>query len=210
MMNGQLWAGFVLASLVMGLIPGPGVLSIVGYAVSSGTRTALASVAGMAIGNLCAMTLSLAGVGALLATSALAFAILKWAGALYLVTLGMIVIWRSRAEPLTHAIESRPISARTAFAGNVAVGIFHPKTIVFFVAFVPQFIDLNLAYWPQAIGLIATFTIVVAMTDAIYAIAASQARALLIAPRANLWAKRTGGAALIVSGAITAFSRNRP
>lgn len=208
-MNMHLWIGFVLASVVMGLIPGPGVLSIVGYAISSGTRTALASVAGMAVGNFLAMTLSLAGVGALLAASATAFTILKWAGALYLIGLGALALWRSRAEPVGDTtVETRPISPRLAFLSNVAVGIFHPKTIVFFVAFAPQFIDMRFSYWSQAAILIATFTIVVGMTDGIYALAASRAREFLAAPKARLWAKRAGGGALILSGTVTALSRN--
>ncbi len=205
----HLWIGFVLASLVMGLIPGPGVLSIIGYAISSGTRTALASVAGMAVGNFLAMTLSLAGVGALLAASATAFTILKWAGALYLIGLGLFALWKSRAEPSGGTVvESQPISPRLAFLSNIAVGVFHPKTIVFFVAFAPQFIDTQCSYWSQAAILIATFTLVVACTDGIYALAASRARAFLAAPRARLWAKRAGGGALILSGTATALSRS--
>jgi threonine/homoserine/homoserine lactone efflux protein len=79
--NPDLWLAFAAASLVMALIPGPGVASIVGFALSSGQRTALASVAGMAVGNATAMTISLAGAGAILASSALGFTILKWLGA---------------------------------------------------------------------------------------------------------------------------------
>ena len=83
-------------------------MSIVGYALGSGRRTALASVAGMAVGNLVAMSLSMAGVGALLAASAFAFAVLKWTGVLYLVGLGAVAIARSRnyGPPLV-ARESR-------------------------------------------------------------------------------------------------------
>src|SRR5437763_9721635 len=95
-MHVSTWLAFALASAVIGLIPGPGVTSIVGYALSSGRRTALASVAGMALGNIVAMSVSLAGAGALLATSALAFSVLKWAGALYLIVLGVLAIARSR------------------------------------------------------------------------------------------------------------------
>src|SRR5258708_28755700 len=89
------WLAFALASAAMGLIPGPGVTSIVGYALSGGRRTALASVAGMAVGNALCMTISLAGAGALLAASAWAFTVLKWAGALYLIGLGLVTIARS-------------------------------------------------------------------------------------------------------------------
>jgi len=82
------WIAFALASAVMGLIPGPGVMSIVGYAVGAGRRVALALVAGMMVGNAIAMSLSLLGVGALLAASALAFSVVKWAGASYLIGSG--------------------------------------------------------------------------------------------------------------------------
>ena len=159
----------------MGLIPGPGVMSIVEYAVSSGRRVALASVAGMAIGNATAMTLSLAGVGVLLAASALAFPIIKWMGALYLIGLGIATIARSGAAPDDVNSGPPPLDARTAFLGNVAVGIFHPKTIVFFVAFVPQFISPDGNYVGQAALLVATFSAVVASTDAAHAIAAARA-----------------------------------
>lgn len=207
-MNSHAWIGFVLASVIMGLVPGPGVLSIIGYAISSGRRTALASVAGMAIGNMCAMTLSLAGVGALLAASALAFSILKWAGALYLIYLGLLAIWRSRVDQTSGTIETKPISARLAFGSNLAIGIFHPKTIVFFVAFAPQFIDANHNYWSQAAILIVTFTVIVAVTDSLYAIAASQARSFFATPRVRQWTQRAGGGALIAAGTATAFTRS--
>src|SRR5436309_13638728 len=113
------WLAFALACAAMGLIPGPGVTSIVGYALGSGRKTALASVAGMALGNVVAMSVSLAGAGALLAASALAFSVLKWAGALYLIGLGVIAIARSRQGLEAGAAPSKPISPRAAFLGNV-------------------------------------------------------------------------------------------
>lgn len=205
-MDWRVWTGFALAALVMGLIPGPGVTSIVGYALSSGRRTALASVAGMALGNLTAMTLSLAGAGAVLAASALAFSLLKWAGALYLIGLGIVTIARSRrAAAVAQALS--PIPPRAAFWSNVAVGTFHPKTIVFFVAFAPQFISAQAAYWPQAAILIATFGVVVGTTDTLYALLASQASQLLRGPKAMLWSKRAGGGVLIAAGFATAAAR---
>src|SRR5690242_3655988 len=87
-MDWTLWAGFVFASLIVGLLPGPGVTSIVGYALTAGMGTALASVFGATFGNATAMTLWLFGVGVLLEQSPAAFSILKWAGAAYLIALG--------------------------------------------------------------------------------------------------------------------------
>jgi threonine/homoserine/homoserine lactone efflux protein len=202
------WLGFVVASLVMGLIPGPGVMSIVGYAVGSGRRTALASVAGMALGNVVAMTLSLAGVGALLAASALAFSVLKWAGALYLIGLGLVTVLKRRAAPQGDDIPSPPASPRLAFASNVAVGVFHPKTIVFFIAFAPQFISARGDYALQAAILVATFGLVVGCTDTIYALVAARTPQLLKGPRTALWSRRAGGGVLIAAGVATAVARN--
>lgn len=122
-MDVQTWAAFAVASFIMGVIPGPGVASIVGFAFSSGQRVALASVAGMAVGNAAAISVSLARAGAILASSSLAFTVLKWAGALYLIVIGVVAIVRSRAVADLDA-SSRAISARTAFLTNVALGTF--------------------------------------------------------------------------------------
>ncbi len=207
-MNWNLWLGFVVASLVMGLIPGPGVMSIVGYAVGSGRRTALASVAGMAVGNITAMTFSLAGIGALLAASALAFALLKWAGAVYLIGLGVATLVKRKPAEKVDGRDTQPISPRAAFASNVAVGVFHPKTIVFFVSFAPQFITAQGSYPLQAAVLIGTFGLVVACTDTAYALAAAKASHLLRGPRTALWSKRAGGGVLIAAGVATAAARS--
>jgi threonine/homoserine/homoserine lactone efflux protein len=190
----------------MAVIPGPGVASIVGFAFSSGRRVALASVAGMAVGNATAMSVSLAGTGAVLASSALAFTVLKWAGALYLIALGVIAIVRSAAVADT-AAPREAISARAAFFANVAVGTFHPKTILFFVAFASQFIRADASYLAQAAVLVATFTGIAATTDALYALTASRASRLVRTGRFRRWAQRAGGVALVTAGVATAAMR---
>src|SRR5689334_22740796 len=93
-MNPENWAAFALASLALLLIPGPTILLVIGQSLGAGRRNALPLVAGVAAGDLTAMTLSLAGLGAVLAASALLFTMLKWAGAAYLVWLG-IRLWRA-------------------------------------------------------------------------------------------------------------------
>lgn len=206
-MTWHVWFAFVAASALMGVIPGPGVTSIVGYALGSGRRTALASVGGMVVGNAVAITLSLAGVGTLLAASALAFSILKWAGALYLVGLGLLTLLKASKRLDSSAAAERAVAPRTAFFGNVAVGTFHPKTIVFFVAFVPQFISPHLSYPIQATLLGFTFCAVVATTDTAYALAASRASGLLRRPGASLWSKRASGGVLVVAGLATAAAK---
>ena len=200
------WVAFAAASLVMAVIPGPGVASIIGFAFSSGRKVALASVAGMAIGNATAISVSLAGAGAILATSALAFTILKWAGALYLIVIGLLAIARSTvASDLSAPREA--ISARTAFFTNVAVGIFHPKTIIFFVAFASQFIRSDGSYFAQALVLVITFAGIAAATDTLYALTASHASQLIEGVRFRRWAQRTGGCVLVAAGITTAAIR---
>jgi len=202
----SVWLAFAAASVVMGLIPGPGVTAIVGYALGSGRRTALASVAGMAVGNGLAMTLSLAGVGALLAASALAFSVLKWAGALYLIGLGLYTLFKAECGAAA-AQRAEVISPPTAFLSNVAVGVFHPKTIVFYVSFVPQFISAGGGYALQATLLTLTFCLIVAATDSAYALAASGASSWLARADVGRWSKRASGGVLVAAGVATAAAR---
>ncbi len=110
--------------------------------------------------------------------------------------------------PETAAASRPPVEARAAFLGNVLVGTFHPKTIVFFVAFVPQFVDAQGSYARQAALLVATFCGVVGCTDALYALTAARAARLLGTPRAALWTRRAGGGALVAAGLATAAAHN--
>ncbi|HEY2709616.1 MAG TPA: LysE family translocator [Caulobacteraceae bacterium] len=206
-MHWNVWLSFVLAAGVVGVIPGPAVTSIVGYALGSGRKAALASVAGMSVGSLIAMTLSLAGVGEVLRASSTAFMVLKWAGAAYLIGIGTRTLIRSRGQAAEDIKAPDPILPRTAFLSNVLLGSFHPKTLVFFIAFAPQFISAKADYWPQAAILIATFCAVVGTTDTLYALAASHASQFLRRPRTLLWSKRASGGVLIAAGVATAAAQ---
>jgi len=204
----QTWIEFVGASAVIGIIPGPGVMSIVGYAVGSGRRTALAAVAGMAIGNSLAMSLSLAGLGALLASSAIIFAIVKWLGALYLVALGIRSIRSSFKASASESFNYEIVSPALALRQTALVGIFHPKTIVFFIPFVPQFVNMHESYLSQSTALVASFVCVVAMSDTAYALVGSYASGELRKPKTFKWAERASGSVLIAAGLVTVSSRN--
>jgi threonine/homoserine/homoserine lactone efflux protein len=160
----------------------------------------------MTVGNLVAMSVSLAGAGAVLASSAAAFAALKLIGAVYLIGIGVLTLARARTG-VAGAGEQRVVRPRAAFWTNVALGTFHPKTIVFFVAFAPQFISSSGSYLQQATLLIATFGLIVGSTDTLYALAASRLRGLLRSPRALLWSQRAGGGVLIAAGVATAAVR---
>jgi threonine/homoserine/homoserine lactone efflux protein len=134
----------------------------------------------------------------------MAFLALKWAGALYLIGLGVLAIARSGRGLGADAPPRPAITPRAAFFSNLALGIFHPKTVVFFAAFAPQFISPHAGYVTQAAILIATYTAVDATTDTAYALAASRASHLLKSRRATLWSRRAGGGVLIAAGVATA------
>jgi threonine/homoserine/homoserine lactone efflux protein len=202
-MDWTLWAGFVLASLIVGLLPGPGVTSIIGYALTAGLGTALASVFGATFGNATAMTLSLLGVGVLLEQSPVAFGVLKWAGAGYLIALGAWSIFTARRGALVADGAAVAIRPRTAFWGTFAITAVNPKTIIFFVAFAPQFISPDGAYWVQAAVLLVTFSAVVTLSDGFYAVTASWIAGKLKGPGVKLWSQRVGGAVLIAAGLLT-------
>ena len=203
-MDWTLWAGFVVASLIVGLLPGPGVTSIVGYAQTAGLRTAIGSVFGATAGNAVAMALSLAGVGVLIEQYPAAFAILKWVGAAYLVGIGLYGIVTASKGDAGESREVQSIKAGTAFWGTFAITAINPKTIIFFVAFTPQFMSPNLDYWTQAAVLFATFIAVVTLSDAFYAFAASWVAGFLRGPKVHAWSKRIGGAVLMAAGVATA------
>jgi threonine/homoserine/homoserine lactone efflux protein len=200
---------FVAASAVIGLTPGPGVSSIVGYALGRGTRTALFAAAGMTLGNAIAMSLSLAGAGALLVQSALAYAVLKGIGAAYLIGLGIRKILGARklAEAAAEApakVEPKPLEA---FASTLLIGATHPKTVLFFAAFAPQFISPKGDYAAKAALLTVIFCATTALTDSAYALLASRAAPLIRKPALRRWAERTGGAVMIGAGASVAALR---
>jgi threonine/homoserine/homoserine lactone efflux protein len=197
------WLAFAAASLVLVVIPGPTVLLVVSYALTQGRRVALAVAAGVATGDFVAMTLSLAGLGALLATSAALFTLLKWAGAVYLLYLG-IRLWR--AEPSLGTVDEsgdrRP--ARAIFCHAFLVTALNPKSIAFFVAFVPQFVDHSAPLLPQFAIMEATFVLIGAVNALAYALAADQMRLRIRRPAVLRAINRTGATCLVGMAAATA------
>ncbi len=195
------WLLFVAASSVLLVIPGPTVLLVVSYALGQGWRVALPMAAGVALGDFTAMTLSLAGVGALLAASATIFTVLKWIGAAYLVWLG-IKLWRAGdrldARPRTDAV------APARMLGHAwLVTALNPKGITFFIAFLPQFIDPHGSFLTQAILLEATFLTLAFVNAVAYALLAARARRTVRSPRVLRLVNRIGGTLLIGAGLAT-------
>jgi len=173
----ETWLAFVAASTILVIIPGPTVLLVVSYALGQGWRAALPIAVGVALGDFTAMTLSLLGVGALLATSAALFTALKWGGAAYLVWLG-IRLWRAGGT-----LDAQPrhqyASAARMLGHAWLVTALNPKGITFFVAFVPQFLDPKADFFTQMLICESTFLNLAFANACGYALAASRVRALV-------------------------------
>lgn len=199
------WLAFLAATAVMLAIPGPTVLLVVGQSLGGGAHAALPLVAGVALGDLTAMTLSLAGLGALLAASATVFTALKFAGAGYLVWLG-VRIWRAPVD----AAAAPPVTARRAFRDAYVVTALNPKGIAFFVAFVPLFVDPAAPFAPQATVMVASFVTLAAANAAVYALLAARLSASIRRPAVRRAFNRGGGSLLIGAGVATAAMRGAP
>jgi threonine/homoserine/homoserine lactone efflux protein len=195
------WLAFVAASAVLLAIPGPTVLLVISYALSHGRKPAAAIVAGVALGDLTAMTASMLGLGAVLAASAAIFTVLRWIGGAYLVYLG-IKLWRAPVDAPAEAAGVPSAGPGRMFAHAYAVTALNPKSIVFFVAFVPQFLDAALPFWPQVLTLETTFVTLAAVNAALFALLAAAARQKLRKPRVQRIVNRTGGSLLIGAGIL--------
>ncbi|KIN63852.1 Transmembrane efflux protein, homoserine/threonine (RhtB) family [Sulfitobacter noctilucicola] len=202
----DLWLTFVAASTALLLIPGPTVLLVLSYALSKGRSVAVASAAGVALGDLIAMSASLAGLGALVLTSATMFTVLKWAGVIYLVWLGIKLIRSAPSGGLSLPAQA-DVTGRQVFGHAAAVTALNPKSIAFFIAFVPQFISPAAPLLPQFAILIATFVGLAALNAFAYALMADRLRRIIARPSIITWITRGGGAALIGMGILTATLR---
>jgi threonine/homoserine/homoserine lactone efflux protein len=197
-MTVETWLAFAAASAILILIPGPTVLLVVSYALGQGWRTAFPMAVGVALGDFTAMTFSILGLGALLAASATVFTVLKWIGAAYLVWLG-IKLWRAGgaldAQPRTDAA-----SAWKMLGHAWLVTALNPKGLIFFVSFLPQFINPQASFLPQVSIFGATFLALAFMNAVGYALVASRARAVVRNPRAVGVVNKVGGSLLIGAG----------
>jgi threonine/homoserine/homoserine lactone efflux protein len=207
-MSFEIWIAFVAASTVLLVIPGPTILLVVSYGLGQGWRAALPSAIGVALGDFTAMTLSMLGIGALLATSAIVFSILKFAGAAYLVWLG-IKLWRAGGS--LDAQPNRDASSTLKMMGHAwLVTALNPKSIIFFVAFLPQFLDPRASFWGQMLIFEATF-LALAFTNAFaYGLIASRARGLVRNAKAISAFNKVGGGLLVGAGVATATLRANP
>ena len=199
---------FASASIVLLAVPGPTITLVVARSLSQGRRVALPLVLGVGLGDLVAASVALAGAGALLAASATAFTAVKWIGAAYLIWLG-VALWRSApTRPAAEAAAAAP-AALPAFRDGFLVTVFNPKGILFFVAFVPRFIDPARGYAAQAAVFVGAFAVLGVLNGAAYALGADALRRVIRSARVPRWMNRVGGAVIVLSG-LGALLARRP
>ena len=205
-MSIELWLAFVGASVILLILPGPTILTVISYSVAHGRRANLPLVAAVALGDSTALVLSLLGLGALLATSALWFTLVKWAGGLYLIALGIRLL-RAGASAAMPVAPAATGSRWRLFANTYLVTALNPKGIVFFVAFLPQFINPQASVAPQLWLLAITFVVLAVLNATLYAMFAASARRLLASATAQRRFNVAGGTLLSAAGVWALLAR---
>ena len=207
-----MFIAFLLASLVLAVTPGPGVAYIVARTLARGRGAGLASVAGVAAGNLGNALGASLGLAAVFAVSSAAFTVVKFAGAGYLLWLGVHALRRPADQAAPQSLTDAPQPARLIRDGFV-VALLNPKTALFFGAFLPQFMDPHAAVAPQAALLGAVFVAIAAVTDTGYVLLAGGVGRVLAgrgAGRAASLGRYATAATFIGLGLYAAASSSRP
>jgi threonine/homoserine/homoserine lactone efflux protein len=167
---------YTALAVVLVAVPGPSVLFTIGRALTVGRRAALLTVVGNSIGLLGQVVAVSAGMGEIVQRSATAFTVVKWAGSGYLIYLGVQAFWHRKSVAETLAARQKPVPPARAVRDGFAVGLLNPKTIVFFVAVLPQFTDPSAGSAAvQMLLLGAIFPVVALVLDSVWALAAGSA-----------------------------------
>ncbi len=203
-MTVEIWLAYAIAATVIIIIPGPTILLVVTQSLTHGRPATIPLVLGVMLGDSVAVCVSLLGLGALLTASAELFSIVKWIGAAYLIYLG-ISLWRMPANKIETAHDVAGKSSQKLFMHAFIVTTFNPKGIVFFIAFLPQFVNPAFEPVPQFVILAITFVVIGTLNAALYAVFSGQLKRLLERDNARHWFNRCGGSALMGAGVVTAM-----
>ena len=200
------FAVYIPAALVLLAIPGPAVLYIIATSVEGGRRQGLLSVAGVHLGSLVHVAAACVGLSALIVSSAIAFSTVKYVGAAYLIFVG-IRKWLERDEPQELAARA-PRSGRRVFTQGVVVNVLNPKTALFFLAFLPQFVDPHRGHATLQIAILGlTFAGLGVITDSLWAIGAGAAGDVLRRSRHFAQVQRyVSGSVFVGLGVVAAFA----
>jgi threonine/homoserine/homoserine lactone efflux protein len=198
-MNLHLFLAYCLAVAILVLMPGPIVTLVVANSLSHGSRSGLATVAGASIGNAILLGATAVGLVAFFALLSEIFEIVRWAGAGYLIWLG-VKAWRAHGGQELAIVPAAKRSSRAVFLQGFLVAITNPKAIVFYVAFLPQFVDSHLPAGPQLLVMIVTMIIMALFSDSAYALLAGRARGWFTTPGRRRLQSCITGALLIGIG----------
>jgi threonine/homoserine/homoserine lactone efflux protein len=204
-MQFEMWLAFAAASALLVVIPGPTILTVISYSVTHGRKANIPLVAAVALGDSTALLLSLVGLGGVLAASAFLFNLVKWIGGLYLIYLGIKLLRSGVSAPVIDA-RPAPVSVRRLFANTYTVTALNPKGIVFFVAFLPQFLNPNGDIAKQLWLLSATFVVLATINATLYAVFAASARRLFSTVKAQRRFNIIGGLLLLCAGVWALFA----
>ena len=200
------WIAFAIASAIILVIPGPTIILVMSQSIKYGPHAVVPLVAGVLLGDFIAMTCSLLGLGVVLSTSSALFSLFKWIGALYLIYLG-IKMWVTVPH---HYEQTDPVISSQSgrlFRGAFVVTALNPKSIAFFVAFFPQFINPLQAVIPQLFLLGMTFLTLAGLNAALYGMFGGGMKHFFTNTCVRKWINRAGGSALICAGILTAAMR---
>lgn len=212
MPSAEALVAFSIASLILVVVPGPSVLFVIGRSLSHGRRGGVFSVLGNELGSLPLVAAVALGVGTVVAQSAVLFTVIKMLGAAYLIYLGVLAIRHRRAGLDTDAGDSRrALKSSTLLRQGFIVGVTNPKSIVFFVAALPQFVNFHAgAISVQMMVLGFVFILIAFVCDAVWALLASSAASWFArSPRRLAAVRGTGGGMMIALGGSLALTGNK-
>ncbi|RBP81113.1 LysE family translocator [Marinomonas rhizomae] len=205
-MSIEVWLAFVVASITMLVIPGPTILAVIANSVAHGRRANIPLVVGVALGDTTALLASLVGLGALFSVSAFWFTVVKGIGGLYLLYLGFKLL-RSGASPMKIPSSDKLTSKWRLFLNTYIVTTLNPKGIIFFVAFLPQFVSHQGNTTEQLFILAVTFVMLATLSASTYAFFALRARTLLSSEKAMRGFNLAGGSLMSIAGIWALFAK---
>ena len=198
-MSIEILFAFITASIILLAIPGPTILTVISYSISHGNRAKLPLISAVALGDSTALFLSLVGLGVVLAKSAFLFQVIKIAGGLYLLYLGY-KLFKAGIKGEELSFDKNPVSKKKLFIDTYLVTALNPKGIIFFVSFLPQFINTNENVTYQLWTLAITFVVLATINASLYAIFASKAKEYLTSQKSQKRFNITGGSLLSIAG----------
>ncbi|NQV61841.1 MAG: LysE family translocator [Alphaproteobacteria bacterium] len=205
-MSMEIYLAFCLATTVLILLPGPIVTLVVAQSLRHGTATGLATVAGSSIGNALLVTAGALGLSTAMVLLADLFDLIRWLGAAYLIWLGLRE-WRAKGVTLEDTTAGAPRAKTAVFWQGIVVAITNPKTILFYAAFFPQFIDPAAPLAPQLALMSVSFVVIATTFDGCYALLAGRLRGFFLGARRARIRSRITGALLIGTGIGLALAR---